>query len=136
MEIHIHLWTSIALAAILFPFFGWLSLFAIAGGYLVDFDHYITYVMRKRDWSLKRSIAYYRTRRYAIKRPVLHIFHTVEAFATLMVLAFYHDIFMVILAGYLLHMLLDFSNTAYHKGWKDRVNSVFAWVFLKSAKNI
>ena len=136
MEIHIHLWTSIALAVLLFPFFGWLSVFAIVGGYLVDFDHYVTYVVRKKDWNLKRSIAYYRTMRYAIKRPVLHIFHTIEAFAVLLFLAFYHDLFMAVFAGYLLHMLLDFSHTAYHKGWKDRMNSIFAWLFLKAAKRI
>ncbi|MBW2997168.1 hypothetical protein KY349_02390 [Candidatus Woesearchaeota archaeon] len=136
MEISIHIWTSIALAVLLYPFFGWISVFAIAGGYLIDFDHYILYVIRKKDWSLKRAIAYYRTRRYAIKRPVLHIFHTIEAFAVLIILAFYNNIFMTILAGYLLHMLLDFSNTAYHKGWDDRVNSIFAWLFLKAAKNI
>ena len=135
MEINIHLWTSIALAVLLYPFFGWLSVLAIAGGYLVDFDHYILYVIRKKDWSLKRSITYYRTRRYAIKRPVLHIFHTIEAFAVLLVLAFYHDLFMVILAGYILHMLLDFSSTVYYKGWDERINSIFAWIFIKLMEN-
>jgi hypothetical protein len=134
MEINIHLFTSIALAVVLYPFFGWISVFVIAGGYLVDFDHYVLYVIRTRDWNLGRAINYYRKRRFLIKRPVLHIFHTIEAFIVLAALSLYWTFFLVVLFGYLLHMLLDLIDAARCKKWDDRVNSILYWIYLVARK--
>ena len=135
MEINIHIFTSIALVVVLYPFFGWISVFAIVGGCLVDFDHYLTYVMRKKDWSLKEAVNYYRRRRFAVKMPMLHIFHTIECFAVLAVISFYYNIFLVVLLGFVLHMLLDFADCAYYRSWFIRINSIIAWILISARKS-
>jgi hypothetical protein len=133
MEMNVHLLTSVVLAIVLYPVFGWVSVFVVVGGFLVDFDHYLLYIIRTGDWSLKKSIIYYRKRKFAVKRPVLHIFHTVEAYIVLLAFALYFRPFLLVLLGFKLHMLLDFVHTAYHKKWGDRTNSVF-WFFAKIRK--
>ncbi|NQU78785.1 hypothetical protein HQ545_03360 [Candidatus Woesearchaeota archaeon] len=134
MEINIHFFTSIALAIVLYPFLGWLSVFAIAGGFLVDFDHYLLYVVKKHDLSLKRAIGYYRQRRYMTTIPVLHIFHTVEAFIVILALAYMSDIFKAVLLGYLLHMILDLTHCIRCNGWGHRTNSIIWWLVRRSIR--
>ena len=132
MDLDVHLITSLILVTIVFPFLGWISLFILIGGVLVDFDHYILYVIKKKDLSLKRGREYYTRREFKRDFPVLHVFHTVECFIALLALSFVHVSFFAVLLGFILHMLIDFFYTISKGWWTDRTNSAIIWIIRYS----
>jgi hypothetical protein len=128
MDVDFHLVVTAILATLLYPIFGWYSLFALVGGVLIDLDHYIWYVSKTRDWSLARSVRYYTEKQFMPHRPVMNFTHTVEFFICLVILAFVHEIFAVMLIAYILHMLMDFISCCYHNWWGDRDNWAVRWI--------
>ncbi|MEA3329284.1 MAG: hypothetical protein U9Q06_00895 [Nanoarchaeota archaeon] len=107
---------------LIFPEIGFVGFFIIwASSVLIDVDHYLFYVWLKKDWSLKNSYRWfvikYRkhrklTRRQRIERvkhhgPIPCIFHGIETAIILIILSFFHQIFLFILIGILFHQFLD-----------------------------
>ena len=85
--------------------------------FLIDADHYLHYVFRKRDLNLRRAYWWFRSwegryeplpksERNKIYFPVC-IFHGIEAFALLIILSFYSTFILWILIGFALHRFLD-----------------------------
>lgn len=83
----------------------------------VDADHYIYYVLRKKDISLRNAYAWFIEKRDFLcslnseeirkyERAIM-IFHGIEFWAILAFLIFIHKIFLFILAGILFHICLD-----------------------------
>jgi len=133
MYIWHHLWTSIALGIVLYPVFGWWSACVIIGGFVIDVDHYITYIILEHDFSLKRSVDFYLGDGWRKHAPVLNIFHTSEFFMLLLVLSFVHVSFLTIFSGYLLHIVLDFIHETLHDERGERAGSIVGW-FLAHRK--
>ncbi|MCK5107673.1 MAG: hypothetical protein KAQ83_03020 [Nanoarchaeota archaeon] len=100
----IHFITSTILAVLLWPFFGFWGLAIYIGGFFVDFDHYLVYVFRKKDWNLFNSIRYF-NQGY---KEGLYIFHTIETIIPLVLLAPIHLFFLAVLIGVSLHLIMDF----------------------------
>lgn len=130
----IHLVVSLILAAILFPFFGLYSLFALVGGYLVDVDHLIFYWIKFKSLNIKQAYRYFRgiLQRKDVEEhnTVIAVFHSLELMGLLIVLSFYHIVFFVILIGLIVHVILDMI--AIHQKFK-------VWIHLsliKSLKNV
>lgn len=91
--------------------------------FAVDADHYILYAYRRRDLSFKRAYNYFTDMCEKLKsseknRAPLLVFHTMEFFAVLVVLAFYSRYFAFIAAGVLFHILLDHYSLS-----KDNISS-------------
>lgn len=91
--------------------------------FAVDADHYLIYVYRHRDLSLKRAYNYFTDMCEKLKASEKHmapllVFHTVEFMAILVVLAFYSKYFAFIAAGVLFHVLLDHYSLS-----KDKIAS-------------
>lgn len=107
----VHLTTSAVLAALLYHYFGWLSLFIIAGGFLIDIDHYFWYIFRSGKLSLKGCYDFYiipmQKGEYSKHNGAFLIFHTVEALIGMIIFALYSQIAFMILLGLLLHFALD-----------------------------
>jgi hypothetical protein len=91
----------------------------ILGGLLIflssifaDIDHYLVYVKRKGNFSLKKAYIYFVNyeKSKEIKKEVhpLFIFHTVEFVALLIIFSFFINFFFYIALGLLFHMILDF----------------------------
>ena len=88
----IHFITSLVLMVILYPFFGYWSGAVFIGGFFIDVDHYLWWVMDKRNFSLIKGYrnmaeeAKKNKERFSqiIERPLylkldrLHIFHVWE----------------------------------------------------------
>lgn len=86
-----------------------LMLFAI-GGVLIDVDHYLLYVQRRRDLSLSGMFRYFRELQpiqSTIPYVGLCLFHTVDFFILLGLLAVIHPPLNYLLAGCLYHFALD-----------------------------
>jgi hypothetical protein len=102
--------TGVAAAAIA-PFVSGeeILLFA-AGGVLIDVDHYLLYIQRTRRFDVRGMFRY-----FAALQPIqktipyvgLCLFHTVDFFLIVGILAIFHPFFLPLLAGFLFHFAVD-----------------------------
>lgn len=122
-----HFIATLILSIILFPYFRWLSLLAFIGGFLVDVDHYLMYIIKFKDFSIKK------TYEYCNKGPkhVLMIFHTAEVWIILFILSFVSKAALIIFIGLMLHMIMDLIYNYRKKRIKNRVYSIVFWLIKK-----
>ena len=106
-----HLTLTGLAAAALAPIWGVpeIALFSI-GGVLIDVDHYFLYIQRRRNLSVSGMFRYFRELQ-PIERTIpyvgLCLFHTVDFFVLLGVLAYFFPLLSALLAGCLYHFCLD-----------------------------
>lgn len=93
--------------------------------FLIDFDHYLNYVVNKKDLSLNNATKYFHrhrdkwiqlsvSERKKYKRPMF-IFHGIEFWLILFLLSNYNKIFIFILFGIAIHIILDYIDYYYFK---------------------
>ena len=56
----VHFIVSLFLAVILYPIFGWIVGVILIGGFFIDVDHYLLYLFKKKDYSLRNAYFYFR----------------------------------------------------------------------------
>ena len=111
---------------LLFPQIGWFyALIIFLSSFLIDFDHYLWYVFKKKDWSVTRAISWmHKKRDFLLSLSVqqrnqyqvaVMIFHGVEGLALVALLIFVHEIFLFVLIGMLIHLALDLIELYYLK---------------------
>lgn len=104
---------------LLFPQIGWFyTLVIFLSSVLIDFDHYLWYVYKKKDASLIRAVNFfYEKRDLFLKmdkkervkyKNVIMVFHGIECWILLVLLILVHKIFLFILIGVGIHMIFDF----------------------------
>ena len=129
---------------LLFPkigFFGAVVIFA--SSVLIDVDHYIYYVFKKKDFSLKRAYIWNveiskkfchlsKEQRKKFHKP-FHFFHGIEILIVLFFLGIIYSFFFFILIGFSFHLILDFFYEVKKMGV---VTCKFSFIddFLKSKK--
>lgn len=92
---------------LLFPFVGLLGFLTIfLSSFLIDIDHYLYYVFKKKDLNLKS--AYY----FFIKKPkinpAMYFLHGIEVLSILFILGlFLNNLFLFIFIGFVFHLFLD-----------------------------
>ncbi len=139
MNVIIHLLTSIILSFVLFPFVGYHSLWAVVGGFLIDFDHYLYYIFAFKSLSLKKAYVYHDNidKRKTKVNDILHIFHTIEFWLFMIlviILSYIYDIkfifymFLITLLGMALHIILDFIHIFHNNTIQDRAISLIGWL--------
>ena len=74
--------------------------------FLIDVDHYILYVINKKDWSLSSSYNLYKNVQRNHK-PMMHILHTIEFLIILFIAGFYIPSLMLMFLGFIFHSNLD-----------------------------
>jgi len=75
---------------------------------LIDFDHYLWYALRKKDYSLKKAYFWHKKNLHSKNhKPIMHIFHTVEFHIFTALLIFTWQGFLFIFIGMLFHSILD-----------------------------
>lgn len=143
MKISVHFVTSVLLTAVLWPFIGSYSLWAIVGGFLIDFDHYIYSIFMFKTISLKKACYYHLNieKQHVIykKWGLLHIFHTIEFLILMIVLLisangkkFLFYMFSVTFLGIVLHLILDFVDGIIKKKLDRRALSLIQWFRVAS----
>lgn len=103
------------------------------GSVFIDFDHYMWYVIKKKDWNLKRAYYYLKDKIHEPKQ--LMLFHTVEFLIFIGLLAFVWFGFYYILVGMLYHSALDIIDMNKYGGLKLREFSLINW-YIKKRKSI
>jgi hypothetical protein len=111
MHLHQHFIVSCIMLALLYPFFGPVSLYIIVGGFLVDFDHIIYYMARFKRFNLMNIYQFFlmigkegNSKNY---RDIIRIFHNVETILIFAILSFYSQIFLMIFFGLTVHIIMD-----------------------------
>jgi len=106
------------LILILFPQIGFLNFLIIFfSGIFIDIDHYLYYVYRKKDFSLKNAYnwfvetekKYYKLPKNIRKKTYRAIcwLHGLEIFILLFLLSLFSNIFLFIILGFGFHRILD-----------------------------
>jgi hypothetical protein len=81
-----------------------------AGGVLIDVDHYLLYIQRTRRFDVRGMFRY-----FAALQPIqktvpyvgLCLFHTIDFFLLVGILALFHPLLIPLLAGFLFHFAVD-----------------------------
>jgi len=73
---------------------------------IIDVDHYLFYVKRKKNWSLRKSYEWNFGLRKKHK-PILHIFHVVEFIILICASSYFLNIFLFVFIGILFHSIFD-----------------------------
>ena len=100
--------------------------------FLIDFDHYAWYVIKKKDFSLRN--AYYFLKGLEKEKPVMMIFHTFEFILLILILSLFYDFFLFILIGMLFHSLLDVIDLKYNKELHLREFLFLKYLFSDKSK--
>jgi len=110
-----HVLFGLIFSAILYFFNIPLSFILIifAASVLIDFDHYLFYVVLKKDINPIKAVKWFFTegKKYENKKKYrfafLQIFHTIDFFLLLAILSFFSKIALLIFIGCIFHMCVD-----------------------------
>jgi len=97
-----------ALFSIILFFFGvnyFNCILVFLSSFLIDFDHYLWYIIRKKDFNLKN--AYYTLKGTEKKKLYLMVFHTIEFLLFILLLSYLWKGFLWIFIGMVFHSILD-----------------------------
>jgi len=129
------------------PGIGILNILAFSlGSILIDSDHYLYYVFKKRDLNPKKAYLWFMERTRKLKelplieqkeyKRIFLIFHGMEAWLIFGLSSLYFPIIAFILSGFLFHMLFDWADIfEKNYGW-DAFFGRFSWIYalLKDRK--
>lgn len=124
-----HILFGFAFSYILIYFFNFsiiAGLIIFLSSVLIDVDHHIYYILKKKNISLKNSYNWFlkqrkkylklnRTQKKNIQTPIF-IFHGIEFILLLILLSFLNKFFLWILIGVLFHIVFDLIELIYIKG--------------------
>ena len=124
-----HLILSLIPFILLFPAYKYLTFAFFIGSFLIDFDHYLWYIIRFKKFNLEKAYQYYlpENRKYR-EKDLLHIFHVWEFWLLMLILSFAHMFFLIIFFGIIFHLLLDFIDLYLNKTYGLRAISYFFWL--------
>ena len=101
------------------------ALIIFFSSFLIDVDHYILYIFKTKNLSLKKSRKYFfERRRNWLKlltedqkryKRFIYFFHGIEFWILLIILSIYFPIIWFVLLGIAIHMILDFIDFIYYK---------------------
>ena len=131
---------------ILFPSIGILGLSIIfLSSVLIDVDHYIYYIFKKRDWSLKNAYDHcyeegihwlkLSPKKRAEYKWTPLIFHGVELWLPLLILSYVHEFFLWIFLGISIHLFIDYVELIYRDdSLMSKVSQVYVYFRNKNKK--
>jgi len=115
--------------------------------FLIDIDHYLYYVFKKRDLSLKNAYSWFiqKRKKYLVlsrkKRNEvyfeIYFFHGIEPLLILFVLGFYvSEYFFYILIGFAFHLFLDIAHQRKFHDRLDRISLIYDFIKLRKLRFI
>ncbi len=133
MDLHVHFVVSLALFSVLSFYFGFWALLVFVGGFLIDGDHHLYYIITSKDLSLRRCYKYHKTRSTG---TVLDIFHTAEFLAIYTAFSLFIGYFFLIFIGVLSHILLDCISVYTEKTngiiYTKKSVSIYHWLYCRN----
>jgi hypothetical protein len=113
--------------------------------FLIDVDHYIYYVFRKKDINLRKSVNYFLLKRKKlIKMNVgerkmvysgFYFLHGIEILAVFFIAGiFLSKYFLFIFIGFSFHIFLDLLEEIYESLRLDKISVIYDWFKFKKLK--
>jgi len=133
---------------IIMPQIGFIGVSLIVlSGVLIDFDHYIYYLLKKRDFSLINAFNSFRTNRKKFlslpleKRAQYHgglcVFHGFESLIIALILTFLiSEYFGFVFIGMASHLFMDYIEQWPYLGRIDRISSAYDFLKFRKLKDI
>jgi|SRR3989344_1236978 len=115
--------------------------------FLIDFDHYLFYLYKKKDVNLKNSFNDFikrgkeyrklsKEQKEELKQPIF-LFHGVEFWSILLILSFVNKIFIFILIGIFIHMTLDYIDLYHRKEpFYKKTSQIMVYIKNKNKKEL
>ena len=134
-----HLIIGFIISFIIFATFSSIGLIGFliiwASSVLIDFDHYLYYVFKKKDFSLARARIWFskygkkldsmkREEKKKYKVEIL-IFHGIEFIILLVFLCLFSSFFFYVLVGILMHLSLDFMHSVYYNNLHIKFSQIY-----------
>jgi len=101
---------------------------------LIDFDHYLWYLQRRKDWNLKNAYNFLKKIHLFRHKTIMMIFHTIEFHIFIFILSYFFKGFFFIFLGMLFHSMIDIIHFWRYKMLKTREFSIIRY-FVLSRKN-
>lgn len=122
------------------------SLIVFLASVLIDMDHYSYYIIKKRNWNLKKAQDFFKesrrlkellvSNRKKYEDPLL-IFHGIEFWILLILFSFINRIFFWIFLGSIFHMLFDFIDLAGSKiPFYTKISQLYTWRKNKNKQSL
>lgn len=112
--------------------------------FLIDVDHYLYYVYKKRDWGLKNSYKYFMKKRDKVlflsrreRKKVysgFYFLHGFESLVILFLLSFISKYFLYILIGFGFHLAVDIIETVRIKDRVEKISAIYDYLKFKKLK--
>ena len=108
----------------------------------IDVDHYLYYVYRKGDWSLRRAFGWFSKNKNALRKADVKtrrefylgfcFLHGIEVLALVWLLGYFvWDVFYFVALGFLFHLIFDHIDQAIVKGRFDKFSIVYDYFKYK-----
>lgn len=130
---------------ILFPQIGLFGFFIIfLSSFLIDIDHYLYYLIRKKDFNLKNAFNWFinnETKYFSLpisKRKRIHpplcFMHTFEFLLIILILIRYSNIFLFLLIGFVFHLFLDIAFSMYRNSQSHDFSVIYHYLNIQFKK--
>ncbi len=105
-----HFTVSTIIAIALYPFLGLWSLVVYVTGFLIDSDHYLFYIIKKKSWNIKKAYRYFRTETQKVSeyKKMVKVFHFLEYIPVMLIASLFHTLFIAAAIGFVAHIIMDF----------------------------
>lgn len=131
---------------LIFPAIGLIGfLIILLSSVFIDADHYIYYILKKKDWDLKNAYDWFvkkekEFRKLSIEKRKqfslpLCFLHTLEFLLIFAVLSVFSNIFLYIFTGFVFHIFLD-SILAAHQGYGHQISTIYSLIKSKKLRDI
>ena len=151
MLVKYHIFIGFIFSIILFLIFHNITLIGAGiiffSSFLIDFDHYIYYIIKKKDTNLINSINYFLRRRKDVKNMSIKerkkfysgfcFLHGIEILIILFIAGiFISKYFLLIFIGFALHLALDIIEEVYNNARVDKISIIYDWFKFKKLKQL
>ena len=111
MKTPAHVVVSLILAAALYQIFQWKVVLILAGGVMIDIDHYFWYISKYKKFNLFSCYKYHamdaKKNKWKDVCGALFVFHTIEFLMLMASLSFYNEFALIFTIGLLPHYMMD-----------------------------
>ena len=123
MLVQYHLFLSLLLVLVLYPFLGKIVWIAYLSSILIDIDHLYVYYKKVKKYGFKQTLKYaigINKESVDVLKISLYPLHTIEFFILILILSIYYPIFILIFVGLIYHLIIDllWDFGMYNKYWK------------------
>lgn len=105
MRLSAHFLVSLTLSLLLYPVYGYPAFLALAGGFLIDVDHYAYYILKTGNLSIRKAIEFcYGNKTFF---TVFCAFHNIEFLLFVALLGIFSSYFLILALGVFVHLVMD-----------------------------